>query len=46
MDNDDVILEKEEPKNKIPVQNRVMEVVLIILTIAVFVTFFLIVVVF
>lgn len=46
MENDDVILEPEEPRNKIPVQNRAMEVVLIILTIAVFVSFFLIVVVF
>lgn len=44
-DDDDVIL-KEPEQDKIPVANRVMEVVLIVLTIALFLTFFLIVVVF
>jgi hypothetical protein len=46
MEDDDVLLKPEDPKDKIPVQNRAMEVVLIILTIALFVSFFLIVVVF
>lgn len=46
MEEDDVILKQEESKNKIPVADRAMEVVLIILTIATFVSFFLIVVVF
>lgn len=44
-DDDDVIL-KEPEQEKIPLANRVMEVVLTILTIALFLTFFLIVVVF
>ena len=42
---DDVLL-KEPEKEKIPVANRIMEVVLIIMTIAIFIAFFLIVVVF
>jgi hypothetical protein len=46
-DDNGVILDnRKEPEDKIPVQNRVMEVILTILTIAVFVSFFLIVVVF
>jgi hypothetical protein len=42
---DDVLL-KEPEKDKIPVSNKIMEVVLIIMTVAMFLTFFLIVVVF
>jgi hypothetical protein len=43
---DDGVLLKEPEKEKIPVANKIMEVVLITMTIAMFVTFFLIVVVF
>ncbi|MEJ0031878.1 MAG: hypothetical protein WDO15_16555 [Bacteroidota bacterium] len=42
---DDVLL-KEPEKDKTPVANKIMEVVLIIMTVAMFLTFFLIVVVF
>ncbi|HMJ71576.1 MAG TPA: hypothetical protein VK508_21925 [Cyclobacteriaceae bacterium] len=45
-EDDDVLLKPEDRTGKIPIQNRAMEVVLTILTIALFVSFFLIVVVF